>query len=166
MKKYTETYTDDRIIYWPSFVGGVGFLCLCGFALLIYLLCAILMLCDGNVADGTLWGMGIAVILLGLWLIFAIRTAIRYMFCCITITKEGFTIDNKATAKHTSILWKQVSGIAFQREEYRGRERYRVYFETEADYIDIPVSMVDKKKLNALIPSELVKETSTTYFWK
>lgn len=166
MKKHKAIYTDDRIVYWPSFVGGVGFLCLCGFTLLIYLLCAILILCDGNVADGTLWGMGIVAILLGLWLIIAIRMAIRYMFCCVTITKEGFIIENKATAKHTSILWEQVSGIAFQREEYRGRERYRVYFETEADYIDIPVSMVDKEKLYAFIPSELLMESSTTYFWK
>lgn len=164
MKKHTATYIDDCIIYWPSFVGGVGFLCLCGFTILLWLICSILVICIGNVTDKT--AFIILAILVVLWVIFTIRMTIRYMFCYITITKEGFTIDNKATAKHTSILWEQVSGIAFQREEYRGRERYRVYFETEADYIDIPVSMVDKKKLNALIPSDLVKEKSVTYFWK
>lgn len=164
MKKHTAIYTDDRIIYWPSFAGGVGFLCLCGFTLLIYLLCAILVISIGIVTDKTVFI--IIAILVVLWEIFTIRMTIRYMFCCITITKDGFTIDNKVTAKHTSILWEQVSGIAFQREEYRGRERYRVYFETEADYIDIPVSMVDKEKLHALIPSELLMESSTTYFWK
>jgi hypothetical protein len=103
--------------------------------------------------------MAIVTILAVVGLILILRKIVKSMFCCITITKEGFSIANQATATHTNILWEQVSSIEFHQEGYRGRKQYRVYLKTEpqTQYIAIPVSMVDEEKLRALIPLELLK---------
>lgn len=159
MKKHSPIYTSDCIIYWPSFAGGIGFFCFCGITLLLYLSCIILFLCDQNVSNETIFGMAIVTILAVVGLILILRKIVKSMFCCITITKEGFSIANQATAIHTNILWEQVSSIEFHQEGYRGRKQYRVYLKTEpqTQYIAIPVSMVDEEKLRALIPLELLK---------
>lgn len=158
MKKYSPTYTNDCIIYWPSFTGGVGFLCFCGMILLLYLSCIILFLCEQNIANKTVLITAIAAVLLLVWLILALRMTVRSMFCCITITSENFSIVNTVTATHTNIMWEQVSRIEFHLEGYRGRKQYRVYLKTDAQaqYIAIPISMVDEEKLSNLIPSELL----------
>ena len=80
------------------------------------------------------------------------------MFCCITITKEKFSIANKVTATHTNILWEQVLYIEFHQEGYRGRKQYRVFLKTDpqTQYIAIPVSMVNEEKLQALMPLDLL----------
>lgn len=158
MKKYSPIYTDSCVIYWPSFVGGIGLFCFCGITLLLYLSFAILILCDQNVANKTVFGMAIVAILLSLWLALTLKMIVKSMFCCIKITKEGFCIDNKATATHMNILWEQVSGIEFHQEGYRGRKQYRVYQKTDppTQYIAIPISMVNEEKLQALMPLELL----------
>lgn len=158
MKKHSPTYTDDCIIYWPCFVGGVGFLCFCGITLLLYLSCIILFLCERNVATRTVFGMSIVTVLLFVWLIFALKMIVKSMFCCVTITNENFSITNKAAATYTTILWEQVSHIEFIQEAYRGRKQYLVYLKaaTQTQHIAIPVSMVNEEKLQALIPLELL----------
>lgn len=158
MKKYSPTYTNDCIIYWPSFTGGVGFFCFCGMILLLYLSCIILFLCERNIANKTVLIMAIAAVLLLVWLILGLRMTVRSMFCCITITRRNFSIVNSVTGIHINCLWEQVSHIKFHQECYRGRKQYRVYLKTDAQtqYIAIPISMVDEEKLSNLIPSELL----------
>ena len=159
MKRHSPIYTSDCIIYWPSFVGGVGLFCFCGITLLLYLTCAILLLCDRNISNETVFWTVIVAILLSLWLILTFRMIAKSMFCCIKITKDGFSIVNKATATHTNIRWEQVSGIEFHQEGYRGRKQYRVYLKTatQTQYIAIPVSMVNEEKLRTLLPPELFR---------
>lgn len=158
MKKHSPIYTSDCIIYWPSFAGGVGFICFCGIILLLYLACMILFLCERNIANETIFGMAIVAVLLIVWLLLTLRMIVKSMFCCITITKESFSIVNKATATHTIILWAQVSSIEFHQEGYRGRKQYRVLLkaDSQTQYVAIPVSMVNEEKLQALIPLELL----------
>lgn len=158
MKKHSPIYTSDCIIYWPSFAAGVGFFCFCGITLLLYLSCIILILREQNIENETILGMAIVAILLSVWLILTLRMIVKSMFCCITITKENFSIVNKVTATHTNILWEQVSQIKFHQENYRGRKQYRVYLKTDpqTQYIAIPVSMVNEEKLKALMPLELL----------
>lgn len=158
MKRYSPIYTNDGMIYWPNFAGGVGLFCFCGITLLLYLSCAILFLCDGNIANETVFGMAFVAILLSLWLMLTLRMIVKSMFCCITITKEYFSIVNKATETHTNILWEQVSSIEFHQEGYRGRKQYRVFLkrEPQTQYIAIPVRMVNEEELQAFMPMELM----------
>lgn len=130
MNKYSPVYNQDRIIYWPSFVGGIGMICFCGITLLIYLSCVILFLIDRNITSTTICGMAVAALLLLVWVVFLLTTSVRSMFCCIIITNEGFSLINKKTGSDIHILWEQVSRIEFNQESYRGRKQYRAYLKT------------------------------------
>lgn len=158
MKKYSPTYTNDSIIYWPSFAGGIGFFCFCGITLLLYMLCIILFLLDRNTDSNAILVIAIVGVSFLTWLILISRMIAKSMFCCITITRRNFSIVNSVTGIHINCLWEQVSHIKFHQECYRGRKQYRVYLKTDAQtqYITIPKSMVDEGKLSNLIPSELL----------
>lgn len=155
MKKYAPKYSDDRIVYWPSFVGGVGTLCYCAFILLLYL--AILVLTWGG-GHGTRCAVAIVAVLLLAWLVVFLRITIRAMFCCIEITRKGFLVTNKITGTNTHTLWEDVSRIEFKQETYRGRKQYRVYLKNTVpeQHIAIPVCMVEEDKLRSFLPVELL----------
>lgn len=158
MKKYSPVYNQESIIYWPSFAGGVGIICFCGFTLLVYLSCIILFLIDRNIASTTIWVMATTLLLLLVWLVFFLRLAVRSMFCRIKITREDFSIVNAVTGSDIQISWEQVSRIEFKQEGYRGRKQYRVYpkADKQGHYVAIPISMIDEEKLHSMIPAELL----------
>ncbi len=158
MKRYLPVYRENCIIYWPSFVGSISFLCFEGFTSLIYTMILILFINDGNIAYETIWGIAFASALLLIWLIFATKIAIKSMFCCIAITAEGFSMHNKFKSLDTYVQWADVSRIEFKQESYRGRKQYRVYLKTDkqAQYIAIPISMVNEDRLCSMIPTELL----------
>lgn len=158
MKKYSPVYSQNCVIYWPSFAGGIGSLCFAGFTLLIYFTSIILFLSDSCIAYETIGGIAFVTVLLLLWLIFTLRIVVRSMFCRITITNKGFSIFNKVTATDTHILWEQVSRIEFKQECYRGRKQYQVYLKPamQGRHIALPISMVNEEKLYSIIPTELL----------
>ena len=158
MKKYSPAYNEDRIIYWPSFAGGIGYLIFCGFILLIYITCMVLFLSDESIALETIFGLICAMILLILWLAFTLRMVVRSMFCRVTITNVGLSIFNKRTATDTHILWEQVAWIEFKQESYRGRKQYQVHLKTDKPelYITLPISGVNEVKIHEIIPTELL----------
>ena len=159
MKKYSPVYNQESIIYWPSFAGGIGMICLCGITVLIYVINAILFWVDGNVVSTTIGGYAVAMLLLLVWMVFLLRITVRSMFCRIEVTGEGFSIVNRFTENDVRITWLQVSKIEFHQENYRGRKQYRVYLKSDMErrYIAIPISMVDEEKLHSMIPSELLQ---------
>ena len=164
MMKHAPVYQQDCIIYWPSYVGGVGIICMVDVTVLIFGLSA-LFLCGDNLATGqTKWIMAAVSVLVLIYALIVHILAYRTMFCCITVTREGFSITNRVTKKNTNILWGQVSEIKHIQEYYRGRKQYKIYLYSngQEDCVALPISMVNEEKLHAFIPSELV--TNKPYF--
>lgn len=158
MKRHTPEYHQHYITYWPSFVGGIGFLCLCGVVLLLFISCCIVFWVDATVSSGTKYGFSLATIALGFLMVFIVRWVRKFMFCCITVTHDGFSITNETTKSDITIKWGQVASITFVQDHYRGRKHYRVCPKPALQMADIvlPISMVDEEKLHTLIPSKLL----------
>ena len=157
MKNHKPQYSNDSVMYWPSFVGGIGAICFCGYILFIYLICFIVALDKQNVAHETTLGIGVITVIVLVGLIFSVRGIIRTMFCCVIITREDFSIVNKITRKNIHITWVQALCVEFKQEMYRGRKQYRVYLKADHEsYIVLPINMVDENRLNSIIPKELL----------
>lgn len=158
MKKHSPIYTNDCIIYWPSFVGGLGFVCFSSMTLLLLLFCCIIFLLDRNTDSKATLIIAIVATVYLICLVLFSKTIVKSMFCCITITKRNFSISNEVMAIHTNILWEQVLRIEFHQEGYRGRKQFRVFLkqDCQTQYIAIPIIMVNEEKLYDFIPSELL----------
>ena len=164
MKKHASVYQEDYIVYWPSYVGGVGIICMTDVTALIFCLSMLLSCGDNLVTESAKWTMAVISVLALIYAIFVHILAYRTMFCCITVTREGFSITNKATKKNVHILWEQVSEIKHVQEHYRGRKQYKIYLNSngQGDCVLLPISMVDEEKLHAFIPADLI--TNKPYF--
>lgn len=165
MKKIQAKYSENSIIYWPSYAAGrIGIIYL-GVVGIPFIATLIWTLLDNPSNEARLeTQMALPLVVIALCTVFSL--IYRKMHTKIIVSSTGieyFKNDNVAEKK---IKWEDVSAIYFKQELWYGRKTCRIFLKNsgsltfgknnKCDFV-LPVYSVDEQKLLQLIPDYLWK---------
>ena len=172
MKDYKAKYSDNGIIYWPSYeagIVGVVFLLVSGSMLLVMFLITLF----DNIATGIQQEIIIAIPAIIIIMLILLGFILKAMYVRIEISDIGITLSNSFTKTKISVKWQEVSDVNFCQEYWFGRKTCRIYLE-KTDIqpnlnkrpcdLEIPIFSVNENKLLQFFQTHLqnTRDTSKT----